>query len=257
NPVCFNQALHYSATPIELCLNHNYVNLKTMLNCINQALQTNFTLRNIQFTAQISSDESKLVQEIEQKLLRNQAIPTTMSEFTTFMLCEYRARLQTTPEKRIQLPPEVLKIILEKCLSSTTPAYKVNQLLDKTYQIADEAINKRLINPLIKKINAEITRLQINNPIIRLFVALGILKSADDKINSLTTLKQSLDDLNNVSIHNSEPIEEQVKTIANNWLQQNKAIMEKQRNQLHTFFNPQHKTKSSVFAEELITMQLN
>ncbi|WP_028388211.1 hypothetical protein [Legionella fairfieldensis] len=247
NPACFNYALRCTSTPDSFSLKlkndmDTRIQLK-ILNCINKALDTNFTLKTILSLPTQSNNEqiTAQTQEIEQKLLRNQAISPTMESFFAFLI----GYPQIMANKQAPLPPEILKIILEQCLPAKTPPNKVNQLLDKAYN--------RKETVLINRVTTEITRLQKRNPIINFLIALGILESADDKIRCLTILQESLTELDNPSMPTSTPIDKSLETTFNTWMQENKTTMEAQRNCLHTFFNSQHKPKSGVFLEKMKT----
>ena len=244
NAACFNRALHYSAMPKALYFKKiKKTAADEVLNCINQALDTNFGLTSITFPANLQGDER--VQEILQKVSRNLAIPPAMKAFKALMLSEHHARRLKAPENQIELPAELWMCLLGKCLPPGVSEAGVSQLYNHACQAVDEAIAyESPLNKVKRNIKREIERLQ--SPSQRWLVTLGILTSPDEKIAALTALSKELDAL--------EIQEEAVqKKVATDWLKSKKTVIEGQRNRLHRFFAPSHPAKTAYFVEALDT----
>ncbi len=239
NPCILNKALYLSGTPELFDVPNNLSNKNVVVKTLLSALDDNFTLVEVLLPIHVNPDQRAAIAE---KILRNRAIKEATTNFSVFAQGFHQT--ESTVSSLIAI--EILLETFKKMLPTGLPEEKIRNAFKKVmFHYSPEGRLDLILGEIKTAVLGIINKFHQDNVASRenLFHKIGLIetnKAKKDTISSLEDIikkeKSSLDDL---------------RTQVKNYYQENEAVIKHQRNKIHAFFSPNHKTTTDKMFDQI------
>lgn len=247
-PEQLNYCLGLSENFSELTLSKNLLcgssSVEDLFSNLSSALDNNYLLTLVKVDETANNELSQTIypetlsQQIHEKLLRNSKIRTDLTDFKKCFLQGPK------PYPTDKLNTKSLKQILRLQLNSEISETGLSQLYVKVKEEANAetaklSLQKQKLNELITK---ECQRLETANN--HWSQRLGFIESSSKKVNALKTLTRLI-----ASSQDKQAVSLEEKIAK--WQEENRLLIDCQRNKIDAFFRPHHQTSTRKLMENI------